>query len=180
MRILLDTADYRCRNVGDVAMLEVCVRRLRSLVPGATIDVMTEDAEALALHCPGAVPVPCRGRTLWFSERTLLGRLHSVLPPVLSRSLIRLQAAARRRRPGLLRRVVRWRLRRNRSDASALDAFFDATIRADVVALSGAGGFTDHARSWAVPVLQLLEMAERRGVPTAIFGHGLGPLTDPE
>jgi colanic acid/amylovoran biosynthesis protein len=31
-----------------------------------------------------------------------------------------------------------------------------------------------------MPALQLLDMANRRGVPTAIFGHGLGPLTDPE
>jgi hypothetical protein len=31
-----------------------------------------------------------------------------------------------------------------------------------------------------MPALQLLEMANGRGVPTAIFGHGLGPLTDPE
>jgi colanic acid/amylovoran biosynthesis protein len=178
MRVLLDTGDYRCLNLGDVAMLQVAVRRLSALLPGASIEVLTEDEEALAKHCPGAVAVPCRGRTLWFSERGLLGGLHRHLPAAVSNSLVRAKKQIRSRWPAGLRRATRWRLGRHNPDSRQLDTFFDAFLGADLVAVSGAGGITDHARSWAIPVLNLLESASDRGVPAALLGHGLGPLRD--
>ena len=58
MRVLVDQSGYDLLNVGDVAMLEVCVARLRTLWPQAAIAVISHDADRLAEYCPGVIPVP--------------------------------------------------------------------------------------------------------------------------
>ena len=180
MQILLDTSDYRCGNTGDVAMLQVAILRLRKLWPQARIHVVTQDASALALHCPGVEPLQHAGRTLWLSDRLILGSLHRLLPRVLSRSIITAKKALRRTWPALVEYATRRRLR---SNPEALDAFlkFAAAFRdSNLVVVSGAGGITDHAANWARPVMQLLHVAAGRRKTTAMFSHGLGPLTDSE
>ena len=58
MRIVVDTAlntgvaEYS--NMGDVAMLQVAVRRLQRMWPSARIEVLTESELNLALFCPEA------------------------------------------------------------------------------------------------------------------------------
>ena len=38
MRILVDSGDYRCSNMGDAAMLRMLVRRIEILAPGSSIE----------------------------------------------------------------------------------------------------------------------------------------------
>ena len=57
-RILVDCGDYTCGNLGDVAMLQVALRRLREVFPDASLEVLTDDPGALAVHCPEASAVP--------------------------------------------------------------------------------------------------------------------------
>ena len=57
MRILVDHSGYGLMNVGDIAMLQACVRRLLTLWPQAQIQVFTESAQRLQRYCPGAIPV---------------------------------------------------------------------------------------------------------------------------
>jgi colanic acid/amylovoran biosynthesis protein len=57
-------------NVGDLAMLQVSVARLRSIWPQARITVFTTDAERLQLRCPGLLSVPAGTRSLWFRHRS--------------------------------------------------------------------------------------------------------------
>ena len=72
VRVVVDTAlntgaaEYS--NVGDVAMLQAGVRRLRRLWPSARIEVRTESPSNLALFCPGTVPVRGPGSELWVVE----------------------------------------------------------------------------------------------------------------
>ena len=54
-----------------------------------------------------------------------------------------------------------------------------ALARADLVVSSGGGFLNDTFAVHAMGVLSLLAAAQRRGVPTAMFGQGLGPLTRP-
>lgn len=177
-RILVDCGDYELGNLGDVAMLQVTVQRLREHFPTASIDVITKDPVALARHCPGARAVSYNGRQLWFGRGMLLGRADRVLQRT---SLFReagVEGAMRRHCEPVLERLVRARLGRGSADLEAFNTFMAALRSADAVVVCGAGGVTDHARKWALPVLALLEHAHRHGVPTAMFGHGLGPLTD--
>ena len=60
MRILIDHSGYDLLNIGDVAMLQSCVIRLRHLWPGAEIMVISHAPERLASYCPGTIGI---GRT---------------------------------------------------------------------------------------------------------------------
>jgi polysaccharide pyruvyl transferase WcaK-like protein len=65
MRILIYPSSFNTLNLGDVAMLQVAVRRLRALVPRASIRVFTEDPEGLQRHCPEVQPFEWRDG-VWF------------------------------------------------------------------------------------------------------------------
>ena len=177
MRILVDPSTFDCRNMGDVAMLQVAVSRLRALWPGVSIDVITSDPAALERHVPGTSPVPHDGRVLWFTERYLLGGLHDHMPHAMSRRLVHWKRSLRRRRPALVSRAVRWKLRARGAASDAPAQFLAAVDHADAVIVSGAATFADEARKHALLVLNTLELAADRGKPAALLGQGLGPLT---
>ena len=65
---------------------------------------------------------------------------------------------------------------RSAADATA---FLDAIDRADLVVVNGAGVITDAFRENALGILTTLDLATRRGIPTALLGQGLGPIEDP-
>ena len=67
-----------------------------------------------------------------------------------------------------------------RDDVSHPEArkFVDAVARARLVVVAGMGGITDSFQDFAVGVLRTLDLAIRHGVPTAMMGQGIGPLTD--
>jgi len=178
-RILIDCGDYHLGNLGDVAMLQVTVARLHELLPNATLGVVTHDPAALAMHCPHAAPVPLAGRDLWIGRGTLLGRADRFLRlvPVLADGGV--EAALRRRHTDLFERLMQARLGRGTSHRESFEQFAQALSRADAVVLCGAGGITDHARVWALAVLEIFRRAASNGAATAMFGHGLGPLADP-
>ena len=66
--------------MGDVAMLQVGVRRLQRLWPAAQIEVLTESPADLALFCPGAKSLPRPGRDLWIGDNAILGGFNRLLP----------------------------------------------------------------------------------------------------
>jgi Polysaccharide pyruvyl transferase len=57
VRILIGQPGYDLLNIGDVAMLQSCVARLRQQWPKAEIMVVADDPERLAFRCPGTVAV---------------------------------------------------------------------------------------------------------------------------
>jgi len=176
VRILVDCGDYRCGNMGDVAMLQVAVGRLRELWPSARIQVITWDPTRLARYCPGTEAIPGSGRVAWLADHALLGRVHHVLPAPVSRALVDAKGIVRRRWPQVLNVALRVRGAMPEDVARDLAAFRSSVANADLVVVAGAGGLTDHAVRWALPVLELLDMAIRQGTPTAMFGQGVGPL----
>ena len=177
MHVLVDPSSFDCRNMGDVAMLQVAIARLHALWPHAVIEVLTSDPAALARYAPLAAPVPHEGRVLWFTERYLLGGLHDHMPSAMSRRLVHWKRALRRRRPALVSRAVRWKLRARGAPSDAPAAFLAAIDRADVLVVSGAATFADEARKHALLVLNTLELAADRGKPAVLFGQGIGPVT---
>ncbi|HVU60810.1 MAG TPA: polysaccharide pyruvyl transferase family protein [Mycobacteriales bacterium] len=160
LRVLVDQSGYDLLNLGDVAMLQACVRRLRDLRPDATIAVFCHDAGRLAKYCPDAIPVPAA-------------------PAWLPRS-------GRRRRLGVAaaqawKIVAPYAIRRPKvvTGGSAPTGWREAIKWADVVVSSG-GGFLNDTWWWhGSGVLSVLAAAQRLGKPTAMFGQGLGPLSHP-
>jgi len=167
-------------NMGDVSMLQVAVDRLHDLFPTARIEVLTDSAENLLRFCPTAVPLDNRGRALWFANTVLPGRYSKVTPQRIVDLLVRLRGTIRSRYPKFLKAILVRRLKaqNRRGDAETVEAFTRSLEEADLVLISGAGGFYDGCRTWNFEILDLIEAAIQRKTPVVMLGQGLGPLSD--
>jgi len=173
MRILIDPSSVHCLNLGDVAMLQVTVKRFRQFWPDAEIHVFNDSPELLELYCPTAKPVPPVGRLSFYltaAQLTRLGRRFS--QPALSE----FDVEWRHRQPKAVKNLVRWR--GGAENATALRSFLDLVRGCDLVVASGAGQITTAFRGPSTLVLNTMEMAIQHGIPTAIFGQGIGPIDD--
>jgi polysaccharide pyruvyl transferase WcaK-like protein len=178
-RILIEPNAHHLLNLGDVAMLQVAVGRLRSLWPDAAISVITDDPARLDICCPGTLPVPAEGRRFWFDSNPFTHTLQRAAPRPVSLRLLESERFLRRRAPDVARRLVRARAALGRRDAQPLDEFLQAVHGADVFVSSGAGAFNDEFASLAISILDLFQMAKETGAITAALGHGIGPITEP-
>ncbi|HEX6976232.1 MAG TPA: polysaccharide pyruvyl transferase family protein [Vicinamibacterales bacterium] len=178
MHILIDSGSYHCLNVGDVAMLQAAIERFRILFPEASIAVVTNSPENLAVLCPGVEPIPLAGRVAFLSDR-FLGRADMFVPAPLRHALTRIEDGMRRSWPeGLSTLIAAKRALALRSDFAAPRAYIDAINRADLVVATGAGVFTDAFVENAIGVLTTLDLALRRNIHTAAVGQGLGPVSN--
>lgn len=176
MRILIDSGDYRCSNMGDLAMLQVAVTRLNRMFPTATIQTITSNPTVIADQVPQSSTVPQSGLQAWFAERYLLGRLHQALPESASREIGRIKSSLRRRWPSLVESMMKAKMGLTGSkDDSALE-FLEAFHDADFIVMCGQGGINDVFYKHALAVLDFLDMAIRSAKPTAIFSQGIGPI----
>jgi polysaccharide pyruvyl transferase WcaK-like protein len=186
MRILVDTAlnagSAEYSNMGDVAMLQVGVRRLQRLWPSARIEVLTESPTNLAVFCPRAESLPRPGRDLWIGDHSIIGGFAQLLPKAASIGLTTLGRACRLRYPATFRLLADLRLaiRDRRNVRPDVNTFLTAMEHADLFVVCGAGGFTDATHDWNISVLDTIEEALQRNIPVVMFGQGLGPLSDPE
>src|SRR4051794_25129025 len=180
MRILVEPNAHHLLNIGDVAMLEIAVERLHGLWPDALVEVITDHPERLVGPCPRAVPVPAQGRRVWFRDHYLSETLHRHLPSPVSRRLLDAEHTARRRPPVVAEAAIRLTSKMRGESRVPLDLFLEAVQAADLVLVSGAGALTDAFAPLAISVLDLLQMAKKRGTTTAFLGQGLGPLTNPD
>lgn len=170
------------QNVGDVAMLQVAVKRLRRNWPSASIEVLTDSPANLARFCPDTKPLPRAGRDLWIGNDAIIGGFDWLLPRTASAGLSNLSRACRLRYPSTFRLLVDLRLtiRDRRNVRPDLNAFLEAMEDAALFVVCGAGGFTDDTREWNISILDTIEEAIQRNIPVVMFGQGLGPLTDPD
>ncbi len=154
MRIILDNGAYTLRNMGDVAMLQAAVKRMRAMVCDPELLILTSSPELLNRYCPGTRPLTVKSRDCLFESDRPAGSNVS---------------EAWRRIKG------RWR-----SVPSEAREFQQAMDEADAVFLCGGGFLNDINPYQTRPVLRMLADAARRGKRTGLFSQGLGPLEDPE
>ena len=177
MRILVDSCSYNCQNVGDLAMLTVAVSRLRELFPSSSIRVITNAPHLVVRHCGAVDTVPVEGRRQLLAEH-LLGRADRWIPGSAWR---RVEESLRFNNPALFNASAELKQRmRGVRQTSDLASFVDAVRSADLVVVNGAGIMTDAFRDHALGILATLDLAARRGIPTAMLGQGLGPIVDPD
>lgn len=176
-RIWMFPCTPTCLNMGDVAMLQVAVSRLRALWPSVGIAIPTDDGARLRRYCGEVTPLAYGD---WFSDRYFLGRVHRFLPAELSGRLVQLKLRIRRRNPGIEERAIRLRMRIRGFDQRAFDVWAQAARSADALVVSGAGGIMDTFPGFTAGALRSLEFAILRGKPTALFSHGFGPLRSPD
>jgi colanic acid/amylovoran biosynthesis protein len=160
VRILVDQSGYDLLNIGDVAMLQSCVSRLRQQWPDAEIMIIAHEPARLASYCPGTLAIP----------RTLAGLpCLRILP---RRPVLASEQAWKTAAPYLSGRLGRGRTVRGRPRTA-----IQAVQAADLVVASGGGYVTDTWWWHAAGVLSLLSLAQRLGKPTAMFGQGIGPVS---
>ena len=185
MRIIvatgLNTGAAEYKNLGDVAMLQVAIARLLSLWPDACIDVLTESPADLVRHCPSVSPLPRAGCMFLMEDRVLLGGFHQFLPRKVSGQLSAWKRALGQRWPALLELLLRLRLRfwGPASRCRDFKVFLESLKNTDLLVVCGSGGFADSCREWNLSTLGTMEAAIGRGIPVAMFGQGMGPLSDP-
>jgi len=176
MRILVDSGCYDLCNMGDVAMLQAAVERLNNLWPKAIVEVITNKPSILAQLCPKTCAIKGDGRHIWFHNRNLLGKLYKLLPESLETQMVKLEQLSRRFYPTVYSSLVQFKLRMRRKNTEAIDDFLSAFTNTDLLVISGTGAVNDHFSSFAMTVLELLEIAGRQGIPTAMFSQGIGPI----
>lgn len=178
--IIVEPGTFDLLNLGDVAMLQVAVCRLRALAPSAEIRVLTQDPDALEVHCPGVLPLSADARRAWFAERFFLGRAHALLPGGASRRLVSAQHGLRQRYPRFMHSAMRLRARMHKSSWQSVRTFLEIMERASMVVIAGQHTIADAFYSRTRLLLETLEAAMMRGIPTAMLGQGIGPLTNRE
>jgi polysaccharide pyruvyl transferase WcaK-like protein len=179
MSVMLVPCNTRCLNMGDVAMLQVAVTRLRTLWPDEELRIFTSDAAALVHYCPGVTPVMLPDRPGWCMDHYLGGRLHTWLPEPWSERLAGFTVTAACRSAALREYLLRLRSRLRPPDRQSLHDFLGAIGSSRLLVIGGAGGVADPFNDYSNLVLLALQVARRRGIPTAIMGHGFGPLAAP-
>lgn len=173
MRILVDPSSIHLLNLGDVAMLQVTVRRFREFWPDAEICVFTEAPDLLELYCPTARQVHPLERQAYYTTAAILTRLGRRLSmPALSE----LDVSWRQHWPEAVEKLLA--SRSGEPDVSKVRGFLDLVQSCDLVVVSGAGQITTSFGLHSTLVLNTMEMAMRHGIPTALFGQGLGPIED--
>lgn len=179
MRILVDSGCYDLCNMGDVAMLQVAVDRLNKLWPKAMIEVITNKPSILSQLCPKTCAVQGDGRHIWFHNRNILGKLYKLLPEKMETSIAKIEQLSRRFYPTVYSSLVQFKLKMRRKNIDAMNDFLGAFTNADLLVISGAGDINDHFSNFAMTVLELIEIANRQGIPTAMFSQGIGPIENP-
>lgn len=163
MRILIDQSGYDLLNLGDVAMLQGCVARLRQQWPTAEILVIAHAPDRLRRYCPDTTAIlptfaELRGLKVFPRKaRYASEQLWKIAGPPLHGRLRRSEPrdAVPETWPRTAVQGVHW---------------------ADVVVASGGGYLTDTWWWHAAGVLSVLALAQSLGKPTAMFGQGVGPL----
>lgn len=188
VRVVVQNGEYWLCNKGDLAMLDVTVRRIRSRWPAAQVGVLTSAPQLLRAFEPGAEPISERGRGGWPGTGPL-GRLAERAGPGVIGGPTAAWLTARDLPKLFARRAVNWLRRtsgRPASDPVDADPVSGGTSipvaleDASLLLAMGGGYFTDVDPGQAHRTLTLLEHAISRGIPTAMVGQGLGPIDDRE
>ena len=174
MRILVEPSDYVLRNVGDMAMLQTAVSRLARSWPDATIQVLSDEPDALRALCPEATPLASAGRRRWLTNDFLPGGRFA---PALAQ---RLYTSLRKHSSALVEARWRRRSRHHPGELEAIDEFTAAVSAADLIVVAGMGGIADAFPRYATDLLETLRLVVHRRKYVAMVGQGFGPLQNPE
>jgi colanic acid/amylovoran biosynthesis protein len=179
MRIVVEPGSYGCHNMGDVAMMQIAVARLRELWPHAEIAVLTSRPDLLSRYCPSAFPVSVEARNAWLSGRSLITSFCQNLPGRISAPLQRLERWLWLRFPVVTELEVCFKAAVLRRANPTPARFRKQLTDAGLVVMSGAGALNDAFADSACPLLDEIEFVLQAGVPVVAFGRGIGPITEP-
>jgi polysaccharide pyruvyl transferase WcaK-like protein len=172
MKILIDNGGPQFSNLGDLALLVSIYSALKAEWPDAEIFTFAEKPERLEEVLPGAKPVSPYGRSRW-SGILALGWLAESYSPLLSGSA-RLFRNLVSGRP--ISRLIDLAPGDGQSHELEFASFARFLDDLDLYVWAGGGYLADHFGSLATQFANTLEYLASRGVQSAAFGLGIGPL----
>lgn len=171
MRLLIDQGGYLFANLGDWAMLQVTLGRIRKLFPQAQLHVMTRTAELLLRSGEDAAPLTTKARAKAIGREAAL--------PLVGRVLPELEWGMQRNFPGLAGRLAQaWSLV-NGQQRRGVREYLECLRGCDAVISSGGGFLADEFPHPAEAICREFCLAQDMGKMTAMFGIGLGPVETP-
>lgn len=178
MKILVENSGYSLLNLGDLAMLQVAVDRLRALWPEAILHVVTSAPDLLHALVPGTFAEDRfhAGRTQLRQRWSLFGPLHHVFPGRSKSVLAGFEDSLHRMDWRPCRNWAAYRLSRHGVDLSPLRRYEQLMSESDALVATGGGYITDTFSRHALGVTESAFRFARRGRPVAFFGQGLGPF----
>jgi len=177
MKILIENSGYALENMGDVAMLQSAVQRIREILPASELHIVTTSADRLQKFCPDCHALDAADFACWRS-RKVLPFSYRLAGSKAKEQFRKLDAQVRWQFPSLAVELMRTSAFMAKDDFSGLNAFWRAIKTSDAVVATGGGYFTDSFPFHAEGILDTLHLAQQSGKPTALFGQGVGPLTD--
>lgn len=191
LRIIIQNGEYWMLNKGDLAMLDVTVRRLRERWPNARIGVLTSAPLLVSAFQPEVEPILYGGRGDW-PKMEILGRMAAIAGPRACGPVTVLQLNAQHRPRHFVRRVrkvldaqlreilpISLFPRARQSEPGRTERDIPLAVRnASLVLAMGGGYLADVDADQTRRTLALLEYATEAGIPTAMVGQGLGPMED--
>jgi len=160
---IIQTGSHELDNLGDRAMLEVLVDRVRESHPGTRFAVFARDADRVRSLDRAVEQIPVEQKRGWAMFRAAALAMRRVLPSV--------DSLVRKRKLWWYDSIIRMKAR----------ALVNPEVlrAADILLVSGGGFITDVFSGQAWPVLERLAAAIEHHVPFALVGQGIGPLRDP-
>jgi polysaccharide pyruvyl transferase WcaK-like protein len=178
VRVLIENGEYWLTNRGDLAILDVTVRRLSERWPGARLGVLTYAPSLLRAYAPAAEPVTYRRGSRW-SRSGPWWQVPAYAGPQLVGPVSEGWWAASDR-PRRYARRIRGSLRKSvpvPDETGRIPRIPMAVRDASLVLAMGGGYMSDVDPYQAHRTLDLLDRAADLQIPTAMCGQGIGPIT---
>jgi polysaccharide pyruvyl transferase WcaK-like protein len=175
-RIRVENNSRHHLNVGDVAMLQVAVNRLRNTFPEAEIQIPSALPDRLLGLCPdvqvlnvsatsagvGASIIPLSLPLAWRLQKHVGSRLDNVFS----------------RFPHVWRLLAESFRAASPGERKEITDYLDELGSADLVVAPGGGYFNDTFASGSHSIFMALLLASGSGKAVGLVGQGLGPVTD--
>jgi polysaccharide pyruvyl transferase WcaK-like protein len=165
-------------NSGDIAMLQVTVRRFRKLCPQHRIIVFVQRPDLLKKYCPEAEPLD-PGSTRIDGSLIPMTFFH-LIPRNIGRWLSTAQRRLLAQWPGSYGALATAKNRVGSRPSVRLDSMIKLLALTDALVSTGGGFINDSFPSVAERILGDLIAGTSLAIPVAMFGQGLGPVTNQE
>ena len=179
LHIIIDWGGYSFSNLGDIAMLQVAVERIKSKFSDANIWIFTTNEEQLRKYFPGSQPIFTRTREIWRRTR-LLPIPYRIIPKKIRKLVQNFESTYKYNHPKsavIIMQITNfWK---NSTDKQYLE-FFEKINKSDFTIVSGGGFINDMFPEHTRNILSTLLIANKLQKPAGMFGQGIGPLNNQE
>ena len=178
MRIFVANKIILC-NLGDNAMYQINVARLKNMWPNAMFDVVSDDIK-LAEYFPGACAISSSTIKSWIRHRRVFDFLYRIVPDMFTKFLQRIE--------GNVMDTLIWLAHPRRQlakkhygvETNKFSKFLESLFNSDLVVVTAGGNFIDGHEEYGLCLLNVIEKAHQFGKPTVMLGQGIGDIKDSE